>query len=271
MAERVDKESIEEADCYVRIFLTFFSHFDSLMTLGKNIPAWVSHANCLSLTRLIPTMRKFGPLRLAWEGGIGGEGFLRLVKSILQGGSRSNLYSNALLRIVRSMALDGFEQSEILSNSLKNIAPDLYVGSQTHKSFHRYPSVHEVNRAFLDNKPISGFRTIEGKHGICVGNRKGKREGSDSVYFMEYEDFSKKINGWAYHKWKFEHNPKVPPPISWKATLATCGVLFLPELGKTGFIKHKGTGIYAVVDDKWQLLHEENVIAYPSMEEVAEP
>jgi hypothetical protein len=48
----------------------------------------------------------------------------------------------------------------------------------------------------------------------------------------------------------------------------SCSVLFLPELGETGFIKDKGTGFYAVVDDNWKLLHEENVIAYPSMEEV---
>jgi hypothetical protein len=263
MAEQLDTVSIEEADCYVRIFLTYFSHFDTLMTLGKNIPAWVSHANCLSLTRLIPTMRKFGPLRLAWEGGISGEGFLRLVKSTLQGGSRSNLYTNTLLRIVRSMALDGLEQSAILSNSLEKIAPDLYVSHHTHKSFHRYPSPHDVNRAFLDNKPISGFRTIEGKHGICVGNRKGKTEGSDSIYFVEYLGFSKKINGWAYHKWKFEHNPGPPPNLS--ENHIACSVLFLPELGKTGFIQQKGLGIYAVIDDKWQLLNEEKVVAFPSM------
>ena len=56
----------------------------------KSIPSWISSSNSMCLCNIPNAMKKFGPLRLLWEGGNQGEGYLRIVKQHAKMGLRGN-------------------------------------------------------------------------------------------------------------------------------------------------------------------------------------
>jgi hypothetical protein len=87
-------ESIEDESYYIsveqsiRVFLTHFADMDEKLKRKSESVSWLSSYNFLSLLNLPDIIREYGPLRLIWEGGSMGEGFLRFVKPNINQGLR---------------------------------------------------------------------------------------------------------------------------------------------------------------------------------------
>ena len=263
MSKTTNEDSICEADCYTRIFLSYFSLFDKLMIANQpgRVPSWVSHANFLSLTRLIEGMSLFGPLRLFWEGGVDGEGILKYIKTNVKGGMRKNWHLNCMLKLLRTMTLAEMEHCSELEGYLQEIAPELPPKQKRRPGYHRYKTLTEADAALFRNKPFSGVLSKDGTYGFCVRSHDNS---PDLVYVVSHLGFSSTINAMAYHKWELNHQQE---PKSSVSTDIVRSVLFLPELCDNGFITDRmNRCIYTVIDDDWMVLDKELKFALPTVE-----
>lgn len=262
MVESTNEETIEEADRYVRIFLSYFHRFDQLMTKNLHdrnpIPQWISKSNFLSLPRVIEAMKEFGPPRLLFEGGINGEGILKYLKPFLSMGYRDNWNLNCMLRLLRSIAMAVMEGNDEIRSHLEVL--NVGKGSSTdHSNFRTYRGLPRLIASFRDNKPISGFYTSQGKFGVCVRTKKVLH-----VYYMKPVEHQMDINCMAFHRWDMDFNN----PGEMRDITVERHVLFLPELCKNGY--HSSTtprGIYTAIDDHWSILNRDGVLELPRVED----
>jgi hypothetical protein len=67
----------------VRNFLTCYHQFDEAMN-QKKLPSYLSHYNFISLLNMTQQLYDYGSMRLLWEGGQMGEGFIRGIKTELK-------------------------------------------------------------------------------------------------------------------------------------------------------------------------------------------
>jgi hypothetical protein len=96
-----DDSAKKMGNCLIRLFLNALAVHDSSTgpVAGRKLPIWVTQYNCQSLLNLPDQTEMLGPIRNRWEGGKRGEGFLRVVKPIVQSGRKNwqkNLFSNIL-------------------------------------------------------------------------------------------------------------------------------------------------------------------------------
>lgn len=104
---------VNVASRLIRTFLTFLHDHDSETQRKK--PTWLSHYNFLCLLNLPEEIDNLGPLRNRWEGGVRGEGFLRVVKPMVAGTSRLNWQRCLLANLVQHKSM------MLLSDSNKSV------------------------------------------------------------------------------------------------------------------------------------------------------
>ena len=271
MIRETTEQRINEADIYVKVFLTYYSRFDDKMPSKsrgnkKNLPTYISKGNFLSLPRLIDTMRLLGPVILNWEGYVDGESFLRFVKPIIKHGVRKNWDLNTILKVVRWMAMDMLEDSPEWQRICH--LDHLDTPSST-SGYRRYENFEEILAAFVNNKPLSGVCTVQGEYGFCVKRGCGQ---DDSFIPFRRVEFVKSKNAMAYHQWilvpsaagRYERDPN-------EAKFLTCSIkaclLFLPHLCSKGFVdEQKETGLYTVITDYWEVLLRDGTFGAPTVD-----
>lgn len=237
MAKRVYEKDIEETDIAIRIFLSYYSRYESMRASSKTkekTPRWISCGNFLSLPRIPRSMKLFGPLRNTWEGGYGGEGTLVEVKPILRG-ARKNWQNQCLKRLLTSRSLSIF---------------DYETREGKYKHHKVYESETEAFTVFQLNRPLSGFVTVDNTYMIALSDER--------FVIVNRSKFHGKINSWEYHVWNWD---AVATGI---APAVADYVLFLPQLGEEGFMSEKGVGIYAVTNEDWQVLNSHGKFETPS-------
>ena len=69
----------------IKIFLLVVEEMDSRVHDQNSSPMWCAKSNFICLLNLPDTMRRYGPLRLLWEGGDCGEGVLCRMKPLVSG------------------------------------------------------------------------------------------------------------------------------------------------------------------------------------------
>ena len=274
MTTKTTEDSNQDVDCHVRIFLSYYSRFDTAMTSNEpnKIPSWVSHANFLSLPRVIESMKLFGPLRLTWEGDVGGEGMIQLLKPDLRG-MRKGWAQNCMLKLARTMSLSSIDNSaewqEILtrasSDSSKSIREILgeerIAAKRTDHGYCRYRNMDDLFKAFTDNMPMSGIVTTHGEHGICF---KLGRKHEDVFLVISHTQYERRINGLAYHRWSFGESTQTKTIDS---TQIARSILFLPQLCSDGFITEpKMNGVYTVVGEDWTNLDSDSNYTFPDVD-----
>ena len=87
MSDVVDNKSRDQIDGSIKLFLSLYAKFDTGMKTKEELkpnkngdrpkPQWLNRSNFLSLLNLPDIMRKFGPIKLYWEGEMMGEGHLK--------------------------------------------------------------------------------------------------------------------------------------------------------------------------------------------------
>ena len=86
MQTEINETIIKKSEISVRIYLNMVEVVNSkLRDLGEK-PIWISKSNYMSLLNLPKQMKKFGPLRLYWEGGWKGEGIIQEIKCLIRDG-----------------------------------------------------------------------------------------------------------------------------------------------------------------------------------------
>ena len=80
-----DKEGdVEYLELVIRYFLIMYDEFKG--SISDSTVGWVKAYNFLSLLNLPDIVKRYGSMRVLWEGGEDGEGYLKGVKSELRGG-----------------------------------------------------------------------------------------------------------------------------------------------------------------------------------------
>lgn len=155
MTKSTTAQKTHNADCFVRVFLSHFARLDVLMSAGNKegaVPEWVSHANFLSLRRVVEGMKRFGPPRLGWEGGVmgGGEACLKDIKPILKSSASSRWHYNCMVQLLCSVSIQ-----------LLHTFPEVQekkVPKQEHPA-RVYGSPEDVGRDYRKGNPISALWT----------------------------------------------------------------------------------------------------------------
>ena len=106
---------VSTAERLIRVYLTCNFVLDHHLRKDgrRSQPRWISQCNNMSLLNMPSQMKLFGPVRNRWEGGVRGEGFLRLVKPTIQPG-RLNWQRNLMTNLLRQKSLLHLKDSEDL-------------------------------------------------------------------------------------------------------------------------------------------------------------
>ncbi|KAL7580358.1 hypothetical protein ACA910_004386 [Epithemia clementina (nom. ined.)] len=103
-----DAINTEEIEFWVKRFLSCYAKVDQGLQSSEDShekPSWVTSYNFMSLLNLTDAVRRFGPLRNIWEGGMQGEGFLLYVKHQMSMGLRNNWQKRLLTHIYKCKSL----------------------------------------------------------------------------------------------------------------------------------------------------------------------
>jgi hypothetical protein len=82
---QLSEAQIVDAERHIKVFLSCVKNFNLYRTKQQKL-LWASSYNFISLLNLPVLMRKYGSLRMLWEGGGKGEGALRLLKRLIVNG-----------------------------------------------------------------------------------------------------------------------------------------------------------------------------------------
>lgn len=118
----------------------------------KKQPSWISRYNFLSLLNLPDLVRRYGSLRNIWEGGMDGEGILKIVKKELQCGLIYEWQTWSIDNIMKKQTL-----RELTNNYASDKNPDDII-IKTNNNYKIYATKEDVQRSFCQRKPISAMR-----------------------------------------------------------------------------------------------------------------
>ncbi|KAL7567097.1 hypothetical protein ACA910_009427 [Epithemia clementina (nom. ined.)] len=103
-----DAINTEKIDFRVKRFLSCYAKVDHGLQSSEDShekPSRVTLYNFMSLLNLPDAVRRFGPLRNIWDGGMQGEGFLWYVKREMSMGLRNNWQKQLLTRIYKAQVI----------------------------------------------------------------------------------------------------------------------------------------------------------------------
>ena len=103
---------ILDAERHIKIFLSCVENFDVYRTRREK-PLWASSYNFVSLLNLPSLMRRYGSLRMLWEGDGKGEGALRSLKRLIINGLKGNWAFCTALRYFKEKAMKHMLRSSI--------------------------------------------------------------------------------------------------------------------------------------------------------------
>ena len=157
MTELENKNSqVLLTESLIRLFLTSLETLDKKTRIltGVKWPTWVTQYNYQCLLNIPEQIRILGPIRNRWEGGKRGEGFLRIVKPIVQSG-RKNWKKNLLKKIVQQKSLIQVNREGDETDS--DVDDDTEDNNQRHEpqSFVIYSSLAGILRDWATAKVLS--------------------------------------------------------------------------------------------------------------------
>jgi hypothetical protein len=153
--------------------IDFLNSFESFKPMNddRKFPEWLTMYNFLCLLNLPDAIEQLGPLRLNYEGGSEGEGFIAQVKPLLSQGMRKNWQKNLSLRFYRNRAMKLVLRDAHVFIGSQNDAAKVSESSFTRKLFHKYKSWQQVQSNFARGLPISLVVLMDGFVGAVVADR----------------------------------------------------------------------------------------------------
>jgi hypothetical protein len=221
------KTEYDEKDCLrVEIIIINFLHnyakFTSTSDSNK-LPSWASHYNFLSLLNVPNQVKMFGPLRLIWEGGTIGEGYLRKVKAELNTGLRKCWQ---IWLIEHLLTNHSYEQ--ILLETAVRISPNMIFREKVCSLCKVYQSATVASTIVHIGTPFSGIMASANNFFICFCLQK-------KIHCMKIVivDHTATVNGMKYYHLIVDHSEIFE--IDYLETFQIIGTMFLPKLTAEGY------------------------------------
>lgn len=236
MAFEVTEHDVTMADFHVKLFLTRLVDCDKKINPGSKIPFWISSYTYPCLLNFPAHMKEFGPLKNLWEGGVRGEGYLRLVKP-LHGtvGLRHGWAVQIMNRIHQKKGLRAIGTSMESDDALDE--EDIGEKMDVRNSCWAYPDSDDIFRDYKTNQPLCLAYTKEGKYGALL--RKGN--------MIEFDFLTKKsvliIRGIEFFDWR----PCDLVEVERSSVVFSCILLPIPTI-------KDGTSLYAAVREDYTML-----------------
>ncbi len=106
-----DKWSINRTEARVKAFLSEIERLDVMLQPARTKPLYLAKYNFPSLLRAVTHLRKFGNIRDLHEGGIEGEGMVKVLRPLVPRGLKPNFATHLLRKVLRDSTLDRIMQN----------------------------------------------------------------------------------------------------------------------------------------------------------------
>jgi hypothetical protein len=279
---QVGDQEVWAVERHVKLFLSTYERFDghrrrkiacravpSGQRRRKNKAAWISHMNFASLLNLPGVMRRYGSLRVLWEGDRKGEGGLPRLKSKVKKGVTGNWSASAARAVVSETALE--RAIESAASACDSASAEASVqqlleaaklingqsGSRVYKNYKVYDDEQHALRSLLSGSPVSiagvksrtgWYIVLKGRYLLPINRVQGNR--------------GKVVGGAAY--FKFEAGVKRPLIGEFgevDAEVLDGYALLLPELATGEF-----QGSHYLITSKWEEMNVNGAIVRYQME-----
>ena len=186
---------IEEMELFVRYFLVCYNEFNTSINPVKN-KGWVTSYNFLSLLNLPSALRTYGNMRVLWEGGDDGEGYLWNVKPLLRGGLVRQWQVWLMNNLLEDKTFNSIISNEILyNNATRSELNEFKVYGSKKKIIEAYKKCQTLS-GFVrrsDNKKIYIAYTCKGKvFGVTVKVNIKKRVFRNHMVYQRIEIMTNK-------------------------------------------------------------------------------
>ena len=158
-----DDKQVEYLHAIIRYFLILYDDFNSSLTTSKN-PGWVTAYNFLSLLNIPDTVYRYGSMRVLWEGGDDGEGFLRSVKNELKCGLLRQWQVWLMNNLLEEKTFDKLLPNEDINSSRSQLC-----------EFKIYACRNKIFEQYKKCKPISGFIMDENHNKVYIAYREKRK------------------------------------------------------------------------------------------------
>lgn len=159
--------NVDLIDDHIKIFLSCCDRLSQLEEGDKDDPFWLNKGNFISLLNIPDQIRRFGHIRLYWEGTR--ERFIQRVKKSLKSIRQTVTYlQKKLAHLNKSYVMDWIRQG---------LARRQQKSSGGNEGFHRYPSRSDIESRLRDGLSLSTFRLhgdVHSPHLHCAfGHERG--------------------------------------------------------------------------------------------------
>ena len=204
----------------------------------------------MSLLNTPRQIEMLGPVRNRWEGGVRGEGFLRLVKPVVRSG-RKNWQKNILNNLLKEKTLLQLKSNEALVDAEEQSDSEESGITADRAGYHTYKSSAELISELAHAKPLSCVIQVnrDGQDVHCVY----KRMGDSYVMRLVPSEGSAKFHwGMNYHYLQWENMDGDDHLELDEIHISLNGVL-LPLLTAPGA---PSDGRYTMVTSSWRIWDE---------------
>jgi hypothetical protein len=239
----ISEEQVQDADRHIKIFLSAVEHFDAFHTKRKK-PLWISSYNFVSLLNFPDLLRRYGSLRLLWEGDGKGEGAIRCLKRLINQGLKGRWaywtamkylqersVNNVLGDAVTAVSWDDDARDAVkqMLAAARSIIGDFNQGDDDNQNedgnqdedggrtadslksnrfneFFEYGDIEKARSNFMSNNTAISILAFENQNRFAMVI-KGRRGDGRTLLYLKREEFLSTIFGAAYFNWSLENDP----------------------------------------------------------------
>ena len=199
MVFEVNDDIVKRADFCIKRFLTILVDCDKKVNPKKRLPFWISSYTYPCLLNIPASMRRYGPLKNLWEGGVRGERSLQDFKPLHASvGLRQGWPVQVMTRVLQKKALRAIGTTMEAVQDLYDMDDDeesdaFY--SHARESYWKYPNAGEAVHDHFNYKPLCL---------VFDGDNYGAmtREGSVVKFICDSTVEAVTVRGMIYRSWR---------------------------------------------------------------------
>ena len=266
-----DQAYTSSLELIIKTFLNSVHHFEyetrDILSVSK--PIWLSKGNFLSLLNLPRQIKRYGNIRLYWDGNK--ERCIQYVKPYLSKTQHTaTFYEKKLQRVYKLQTIDLLLNNFIKTNKHDQTFATNYEHMKVYERYNsneRYKTIDIVKKKIENLQPISCmifydinsdiFRTY-----VCVKEQSGKKD--VHLYKIQFnDDIGEHING----HWKCPISINNNPGNS--STMSNNSInnesydfgLLIPYI----YDKEVGEGMYSCITKQWKTRNKNNRYRFPRL------
>jgi hypothetical protein len=243
----------------VRVFLTTYSEFSDSISDNLKEPSYFSKYSFMSLLNLPNQLKNYGSMRYIWEGGINGEGFLRLAKPQIKHG----LNRNWPKWLIDHLLLDKTCQDLCQLISPKQNLPN----NDRFKEIKIYSNKGEAMNSMHSGLPFAGMAIKNGEtwHHYLVFHDGRQNIKKIEIKLLETESVINKLSYFIIQlAMNNDGNYMESDILVADIEVSIIGVLFLPQLHDGHYVRkinEEDVIEYTAIYSNWSVIDESVVLS----------